>query len=71
MSRLQDLVEDSDAIFLLNQTRESRWIPTVMDRDLGKTLNNSALGLDGRISMQHGIYRRAYDFLGCYFCIPL
>ena len=70
MSRLQHLVEHSDAIFLLTHTRESRWIPTVMARALGRILNSAALGLDGRIAMQRGVSGRASDRLGCYFCIP-
>ena len=70
MSRLRDLVEDSHAIFLLTHTGESRWIPTVMARALGKTLNTAAVGLDGQIAMQGGVSRRASDRLGCYFCIP-
>ena len=70
MSRLRDIVEDSDAIFLLTHTCESRWIPAVMARSLVKTLNTAALGLDGRIAMQRGVSGRASDRLGCYFCIP-
>ena len=56
ISRLWDLVEDSDAIFLLTHTREYRWITTNMARDLGKMLNKSALVLDRRISMQYGVF---------------
>ena len=70
ISTPQDLVKDSAAISLLTHTRKFRWIPTIMDRALGKTPNNAALGLDGRIAMQQGIYGRASDRLGYYFCIP-
>ena len=47
MDRLRDLVEDSDAIFLLTDTCESMWIPAVMARALGKTLIKASLSLDG------------------------
>ena len=47
VSRLQDMVKHSGAIFLLNAMRKSRWLPTVMTSYLGKTLINVALGLDG------------------------
>ena len=49
--RLPDLVKDSDAIFLLTNMRESRWIPIVMSRALGKMLINVTLGLDGWLIM--------------------
>ena len=68
VSRPRDLVKYSDAIFLMTDTRESVWIPTVMDRGLGKTLVNAALGLDGWLVMQHGVYGCASNCLGCYFC---
>ena len=67
---LQDLVNDYDAIFLLIDIRYSRCIPTLMDRDLVKTLTNVALEQDGWIYMQHGISRIVSDRLGYYFYIP-
>ena len=70
MSRLLDLVEDSDAIFLLIDTRESRCIPTVMVRSLGEILINTNLGLDGWLVMQHGVSEQTSYCLGCYLCIP-
>ena len=68
MSRLWDLFKDYDAIFLLTDTHDSRWIPTMMARSLGKTLINTALGLYGWLIIQHGVSRSAYDCLGCYLC---
>ena len=62
--RLRNLVEDSDTIFLLNDTRESRWIPTVMARAPAKTLINAALCLDWCLIMQHGISVCVYDHMG-------
>ena len=64
MSRLRYFVEYSDAIFLIIHICGSMWVPTIMAKALGKTLNNSALGLDGRIAMQQGVSRSASDRLG-------
>ena len=51
LPRLQNIVKDSDAIFFLTDTRESRLPPNVVARALGKTLIKGALGLDGWLVM--------------------
>jgi ubiquitin-like modifier-activating enzyme ATG7 len=76
---LADLIKYSDVVFLLTDTRESRWLPTVIARAEGKMLINAALGLDSWLVMRHGGEvvggdRRGntplnrYSRLGCYFC---
>ncbi|KAL8658938.1 MAG: hypothetical protein Q9202_007355 [Teloschistes flavicans] len=69
---LAQLIHEHDAIFLLMDTRESRWLPTVMGKAMGKIVMNAALGFDSYLVMRHGLLGRnemqPEQGLGCYFC---
>ncbi|XP_063679935.1 ubiquitin-like modifier-activating enzyme ATG7 isoform X2 [Bolinopsis microptera] len=82
ITELEELIDSVDVVFLLTDTRESRWLPTLICSSKHKICINSALGFDTYLVMRHGVKGEcevleaphigastiAGSQLGCYFC---
>jgi len=55
VAQLEALVASHDVTFLLTDTRESRWLPTVLAASQGRLAVTVALGFDTFLAMRHGM----------------
>ncbi|XP_071960528.1 ubiquitin-like modifier-activating enzyme ATG7 [Antedon mediterranea] len=53
--QLEQLISSHDVVFLLMDTRESRWLPTVIAASKRKLVINAALGFDTFMVVRHGL----------------
>ncbi|ULT95302.1 hypothetical protein L3Y34_004194 [Caenorhabditis briggsae] len=79
--QLEDLIKNHDVVFLALDSREARWLPTVMASIHRKIAISVAIGFDTYVIIRHGIGLRKdslsedvnseavpYSQLSCYFC---
>jgi len=81
IEKLENLIKENDLVFLLTDSRESRWFPTVLAKLHNKICVTAAIGFDSFVVMRHGVKLKENldakkinneksneKVNGCYFC---
>ncbi|GMS96123.1 hypothetical protein PENTCL1PPCAC_18298 [Pristionchus entomophagus] len=84
VSLLHSLISSHDVVFLLLDSREARWLPTLIASSIGKLCFSVALGFDQYVVIRHGVTEEGRvekeegmttmrglvnaSQLSCYFC---
>jgi len=59
--KLDQLIQEHDIIFLITDSRESRWLPTVLSQLHNKICMTVALGFESFLAMRHGLSEALHD----------
>jgi ubiquitin-like modifier-activating enzyme ATG7 len=70
VEQLEALILEHDVVFLLSDSRECRWLPSLLGAFHRKLIITVGLGFDSYVVMRHGVTSDGpgQQQLGCYFC---